>query len=197
MGWTWYRWPLALYDRAYRWAHGLDRYAARIGPIIRLEQQRQRARAILPDGTVVNRGAPIGVIHLDNAVVAALHTDGRSPQATGLEFRRLFVRSLRQLAILASPGGRLAHLQAFAATTIFPGLRRLDFTPMPGPIFPRVVGAYQRALLSSLHPMGHRATGVGRPHAAQRLMISQRTLIARYGVFDFDGADQRRRSIAR
>jgi YkoP domain len=184
MGRLWYRWPLARYDRAYRWAHGLDPCAARIGPIIRLEQQRQRGEAILSDGTAVRRGDLIGVIHLDNAAVAALHAGGRNPQAIGLEFRRQLVTSLRELAVLASHGGPLSHLNAFAATTIFLGLRRLGFERTRGPIFPRLVGAYQRALLSWLHPAGRSRSDLGGHPSAQRLAISRQELILRYAQPD-------------
>src|SRR5262249_419612 len=118
--------------------------------------------------------------------VAALHTDGLSPQAIGLEFRRQFVESLRELARLSSPGGRLAHLEAFAAVTIFHGLRRLGFGRTSGPTFPWIVGPYQRPLPPRLPPIGRLRTSAGGPQAAQRLMISRQELIARYGDPELD-----------
>jgi hypothetical protein len=177
----WYRGPLALYDRAYRWAHGLDHSAARIGPIIRLSRERILLRAILTDGTVLHRGDLIGIIHLDHVAVTALHTDGLGPLAIGLAFRRQLVESLRELALLSRPGERLAHLPAFSAVTIFLGLRRLGFERTPGPAFPRIVAAYQRALLAWLHPVGRFRAAAGEQHPAQRLMISRGKLLARYG----------------
>src|SRR5262245_14970012 len=178
----WYRGPLALYDRAYRWAHGLDQSAAQIGPIIRLGRERLRRPVQLADGTVMAAGQIIGVVHLDNAVAAALHADGLGPQAVGFAFRRELIESLRILADLTVPGHRLAHLPAFCAVTIFVGLRRLGFERVPGPAFPRIVGAYQRALQAWLHPAGRLRAGAADRHAAQRLMISRRELQARYGV---------------
>jgi hypothetical protein len=177
----WYRGPLALHDRAYRWAHGLDESAAQIGPIIRLGRQRVTARVVLSDGTTLPRGEVIGAIHLDHAAVAALHADGLGPSAVGLAFRRKLVESLGELAFLARPGERLAHVSAFAAVTIFLGLRRLGFERTPGPPLPRIVGAYQRALLAWLHPGGRLRASAGEPHPAQQLMISRRQLLARYG----------------
>lgn len=181
MGRLWYRWPLALYDRAYRWAYGLDQSTARIGPLICLAQQRGRSVVVLADGTVLRPGDAIGVIHLDNAAVVALHADGLGPLARGLEFRRQLVASLRELAVLASPEGRLEHLQAFAAVTIFGGLRRLGFQHTPGPVFPRIVAAYQRALLSHLHPAGRLWSETGAHPSAYRLVISRGKLLTRYG----------------
>jgi YkoP domain len=189
----WYRGPLALYDRAYRWTHGLDHSAAQVGPIIRLSRERLLSRAVLTDGTVVRRGDLIGIIHLDHVAVTSLHTDGLGPLAIGLAFRRQLVDSLHELALLTRPGGRLAHLPAFAAVTIFLGLRRLGFERIRGPAFPRIVGAYQRALFAWLHPVGRLRASAGEQHAAQRLMISRRELLARYGD---DGRAVRRSAAA-
>jgi hypothetical protein len=111
--------------------------------------------------------------------VVALHSDGLSPIAVGLEFRRRLIVSLEALAALARPGGRLAHLTAFAATTIFhEGLGRLGFeTESQGLRWPKVVAGYQRALMRSLHggtPIGlHGSTY----QHAERVWISRQKLI--------------------
>jgi hypothetical protein len=178
----WFRGPLALHDRAYRWSHGLDDSSAQIGPIVRLGRRRLTSGVVLADGTALSRGDVVGAIHLDHAAVAALHADSLAPLAVGLAFRRQLIESLEELARLARPAGRLADLSAFAAVTIFLGLRRLGFERTRGPSFPRIVGAYQRALLAWLHPGGRLRAGASEQHPAQQLMISRRELLARYGA---------------
>ena len=106
------RWPIAAYDRLYRWLHRLDRPGARVGPVVRLRVRASRRTLVLRDGTVIRPTDSIGVIHLDNErVAAALHGDGRGSQAIGLDFRRQFVASLRELAVLSDPDRSLAHVR--------------------------------------------------------------------------------------
>jgi len=79
------------------------------------------------------------------------------------------------------PGERLAHLRAFAAVTIFGGLRRLGFEPGLDLAFPRLVAACQCALLAWLHPSGSLRAWAGDRRRSRRLIISRRALQARYG----------------
>jgi hypothetical protein len=179
-----FRWAVLAYDRLYRLLHGLDTAASEVGPAVRIEVRRSH-RTLLAGGTTIRFGDRIGVLHLNNAVMAALHADGRAPIAVGLEFRRQLVGSLHELARLAGPRGRLKDVKAFSATTIFfhRGFRRLGFAPEDdAPAWPRLVAGYQRALLASLHPAGPvrlRRASCGR---ARRLWISRETLLARYGA---------------
>jgi hypothetical protein len=114
-----YRWAIRLYDRVYRSIHRLDTPGSAVGPALCVEVRRSYRRHHLGDGTIVRASDLIGVLHLNNARVAALHVDRLSSIAVGLEFRRQVLASLRCLAAEASPGGRLATLEAFTATTIF------------------------------------------------------------------------------
>lgn len=177
-----YRWAVVFYDRAYRWVHGLDRTTAEIGSAFRLEIRRSRRARALPDGTRIRRGDRIGILHLNNERIAALHGNGLSPLAVGLEFRRQLVASLQTLAALAE-SGPLTDVQAFAATTIFhQGLARLGFEQEPrSPAWPRLVAAYQRALLASVHPAGPLRLQRTTYHQARRLWISRSALGKRYG----------------
>ncbi len=176
---AWYRWPVALYDRLYRLFHGLDRPAAQVGPAIRLELRRRRRPLELADGTRLAPGDWIGVIHLNNEQVAALHTDADSIWTVGLRFRRLFVTSLRELARRADSGAPLADIRAFAATTIFHrGLGRLGFEPAAtGNCMSLLDVFYQRALLACLHPAGSARLGAPTYEQARRLWISRQGLI--------------------
>ncbi|HEV8457032.1 MAG TPA: hypothetical protein VGR44_01935 [Methylomirabilota bacterium] len=176
---AWYRRPIELYDRLYRLWHGLDRPGSQVGPAIRLELRRRRRPLELADGTRLAPGDRIGVIHLNNEEVAALHTGASSIRTVGLRFRRLFIASLRELARRAEPGGPLADVQAFAATTIFHhGLGRLGFEPPPTENRTSVLGVfYQRALLACLHPAGSARLGAATYAQARRLWISRRRLI--------------------
>lgn len=180
---VWYRAAIPAYDWIYRAAHGLTGPESEVGPALRVEIRKSRWSLRLSEGTVIRPGDPVGFIHVNNDRVAALHSDGLSPIAVGLEFRRRLVVSLETLAGLAGPGDRLAHLTAFAATTIFhEGLGRLGFeTESRGLRWPKVVGRYQRALMRSLHggtPIGlHGSTY----QHAERVWISRQKLIDLFG----------------
>jgi len=178
-----YYWAIVAYDRAYRFVHRLDTGQAAIGPALAIEVRRSRISRRLGDGTLVRRGDRIGILHLNNDFTVALHSDGLAPAAIGLEFRRRILTSLGALAILARPDERLADVRAFAATTIFHrGLTRLGFEVEPGGLaWPRLVAAYQRALLASLHPAGRRRLRRPAYQDARRLWISRAALLAHYG----------------
>jgi hypothetical protein len=179
-----YRRVVVVCDRAYRWIHRLDHPDAEVGPVLRLEVQRGRAVRVLPDGTVLRPGDRIGALHLHNERLATIHVDGRSPRAVGFEFRRQFIASLRALAALACAGGPLGDVQAFSVTTIFYNgvAGRLGFVPEPGaPVWPRVVAAYQRALLASVHPAGTLRLSGSAYRRARRLWLTRATLLTLYG----------------
>jgi len=155
-----------------------------VGPAGRIAVRRSHRTLQLAGGTTIRFGDRIGILHLNNAFMAAVHADGNAPIVVGLEFRRQLVSSLHELARLAGPSGRLKDVKAFSATTIFfhQGFTRLGFAPEDdAPAWPRLVAAYQRALLASLHPAGpvclRRSVT-----AALRLWISRENLLARYGA---------------
>lgn len=177
-----YRWVVVLYDRAYRWVHGLDRPAAQVGAAIRVEIRRTRRARTLADGARLLPGDRVGLLHLNNSRIAAIHVDSRSPLSVGLEFRRQLVVSLHTLATLAADDGPLGDVAAFSATTIFhDGLARLGFAAEPNaPAWPRMVAAYQRALLVSIHPAGALRVSRATYREARRLWLSRRALLARY-----------------
>jgi len=177
-----YQWAVVLYDRAYRWTHGLDRPASEVGPALRVEIRRCRRPRTLPDGTRLDSGDRFGILHLNNARIAAIHVDGRSPLSVGFEFRRQLILSLRALAALAADGQPLSDVRAFAATTIFhAGLPRLGITwELRRPAWPRLVAAYQRALLASVHPAGSLRLSRATYREARRLWLSRQALLAHY-----------------
>ncbi len=178
-----YRWAVMLCDRAYRWVHGLDRPAAQVGPAVRVEIRRIRRARTLADGARLVPGDRVGLLHLNNSRIAAIHVDGRSPWSVGLEFRRQLVASAHTLAMLAADDGPLGDVAAFSATTIFhEALARLGFAAEPNaPAWPRLVAAYQRALLVSIHPAGAPRLSRATYRNAPRLWLSRDALLARYG----------------
>jgi YkoP-like protein len=153
--------------------------------VLRVQQGRLWRPLRLADGTVLRRGARIGVLHLNNELALALHGNGRDPEVIGFEFRRLVLSSLRALAIQAADGGPLARVQAYAVTTLFHHrLPLLGFAPAPGdPSLCRsLVSHYERALLSSLHPAGLARLRRGARGEARRLRIARQDVLARFGM---------------
>ena len=178
-------WPIVLYDRVYRRCHRLDTPNSEVGSALRIEFRRARRTLRLTDGTTIAPGDRIGVLHMNNDRVSALHVNGVGPMAVGLDFRRELIASLRALAVLASRGGRAADAVAFTATTIFHHglLPRLGFErdAVP-PARPYLTAAYQRALLAVLHPAGaHRLLRLANTRA-DRLWLSRGRLLALYGL---------------
>ena len=110
----WYHGAVALYDRGYRFLHGLDRPEAQAGPLLSVERRCMARVLRLADGTLLRQGDRVGVLHVNNARALALHTDGLGPAAVGFEFRRLFMASLRALAARAADGGPWASLTAYS-----------------------------------------------------------------------------------
>jgi len=156
-----------------------------VGPAGRIAVRRSHRTLQLAGGTTIRFGDRIGILHLNNAFMAAVHADGNAPIVVGLEFRRQLVSSLHELARLAGPSGRLKDVKAFSATTIFfhQGFTRLGFAPEDdAPAWPRLVAAYQRALLASLHPAGPVRLRRSSYRRARRLWISRENLLARYGA---------------
>lgn len=180
-----YRWAVLVYDRLYRFLHGLDTAASEVGTAGRIAVRRSHRTLQLAGDTTVRFGDRIGILHLNNAFMAALHADGLAPIEVGLEFRRQLVSSLHELATLAGSSGRLKDVKAFSATTIFfhQGFTRLGFAlEDDAPAWARLVGAYQRALLASVHPAGLVRLRRSSYRRALRLWISRENLLARYGA---------------
>jgi hypothetical protein len=93
-----------LYDRVYRLCHRLDTPNSEVGSALRIEFRRARRTLRLTDGTTIGLGDRIGVLHMNNDRLSALHVSGLSPMAVGLDFRREIITSLSALAVLASRG---------------------------------------------------------------------------------------------
>jgi hypothetical protein len=174
--------PIAIYDRVYRYWCGLDTPRASVPPILLVQVHRSHRSLALADRSEVRRGDRVGTLHLNNERVAALHAGRPTPTALGLEFRRQFLASLHALAVLCGPAGRLAEVRAFTAVTIFHhSLTRVGFEIEPnGLAWPRCVGGYQRALLTSLHPSGQSRLAHLSSGRAERCWISRGRLLALY-----------------
>ncbi len=180
--WAWQRSAIAAYDRLYRWVNGLDQPGSLVGPVLRLKVRRSRRTVHLGDGSVVRRGERIGTIHLNNERVVALRADSPRSDVIGIVFRRQFLTSLGELGRLTDPGGPLAEVRAFSATTILHrGLGRLGFEPArKSSEGSAVIGAYQRALLASLRPARRARLDAAIRHRARELWISREALRARF-----------------
>jgi hypothetical protein len=166
----------------YRLCHGLDRAQSDVPPALCVGIRRSRRALALSDAAEIRRGDCIGVLHMNNEQVVQLHVRPLTPMALGLELRRQLFASLETLAILSRPGGRFQDVVAFTAVTIFHhGLARGGFEiEKDGVAFAALVGAYQRALLASLHPAGRSRLLRLASARSERLWISRDKLIALY-----------------
>jgi hypothetical protein len=169
-------------DRFYRWFYGLLGPEAEVGPILRVRLARYRGRPFtLGDGTAVGAGDLIGEFHLSNERAAGLHGGGGPP---GLAFRRAFEASLVALAERAATAPAYRDVRAFTSVTIFhTGTQREGFEihPLPHPLWGRLVGAYERALMAHFHPHGRpQRRRRGRFAEARRIWISRGELLRRF-----------------
>jgi len=175
-----FRWPVQLYDRSYRPLHKQDRPVAQVRRALCPEVRRAYREHALPDGTVIRRGDRVGILHLNNARIATVHVNGLSLQAVGFEVRCWLLGSLDELARLATSSGPLATVRAFSATTIFSAaLTRLGFQiETNGLFFSRLVGAYQRHLMASLHPRGTLRFNIETHRGARRVWLTREMFAA-------------------
>ncbi len=164
----------------YRLGHRLDRAECDVPPALCVAVRRSRRALVLGDGVEIRPGDRIGTLHLNNARVVKIHLRPLTPIAVGLEFRRQLLVSLETLASLARPGGRFQDVVAFTAVTIFHhALARAGFEVEKGGVaFAALVGAYQRALLASLHPAGRSRLLRLASALPERLWISRDRLLA-------------------
>lgn len=182
--------PWRLYDEAYRRFHRLENLPVDGTVFFRLGRTRYRGRPfVLSDGTLVRPGDAVGVLHLHNEEMVALHRRHRSAWRVGLAFYHAFKATLRELTRRVAENPQDARLVAFYAETIFwsGGPRAgFDVRPFRSRLWAAVVGAYQRALLGRYHPLGPERASQGRERGryreARAIWISRAGLLARYGA---------------
>lgn len=172
------------YDIAYRWFRGVEDLPGDAGTILRIGVERHRGRPVaLADGTVVEAGDPVGIIHFNNELIQTFHEGTADPARAGILMRRAFHRSMETLACLSETHPRYRPLKAFTATTIYhQGTQRAGFEifPPPSTLFAPVVAAYGRSLLARLHPLGASRARRRRFAEARAIWISRAELCRRY-----------------
>jgi peptidoglycan-N-acetylglucosamine deacetylase len=140
----------AVYEQAYGWLHGLRDLPVGDRAYLRIARTRYRWRRVeLPDGTTLQRGDRVLIIHLHNPSLAEMGRQAGSPRRAGLAFRRGFQASLTVLAHALSADPALADVRAVGAVTnLWHGTRRLGFSvyPLPGRWWARLVAMYQQRL---------------------------------------------------
>jgi YkoP domain len=114
-------------DRVYRSLWGSTGRGRKLAQHCASGYERTRREVTLRDGTRI-RGDLVGVLHLNNPRLTAIHLEGRGLLTVGLEFHRWLIAALGELARLAAVAGPLAQVRAFTAITIsHRGLVRLGF----------------------------------------------------------------------
>jgi hypothetical protein len=175
--WRWYDW---LYLRIHR----VRDLPIPGGAVLWLSLPRYRGRRlVLSDGTVIRPGERVGVLHLHNDAVAALHSPDGSPHQGVMALLERFRVTMRMVARELAAGS-LADVRAVTATTVlFAGLARagFDVVPLKPRCWARVVGRYQRGLMTRHHPRGKDRAKLERFVEARAAWISREALLRRYG----------------
>lgn len=171
---------LAAWERLYRRRHRIR--PIRAAGVLGLELRRHRGRPVaLADGTIVNPGDLVGVLHLMNERVRAVAANGW--QTAGWRESRADLAALAAWARRQPPGERPV---AYTATTILvPLAARAGFEvhPRPRTWWTRLEDWHYRSLLRRWNPKGTERLrrGHGRLHSAD-IWISAAALEARYGT---------------
>ncbi|HEX6140471.1 MAG TPA: hypothetical protein VF013_08440 [Candidatus Limnocylindria bacterium] len=149
------------------------------GGILGLERRRHRgARVVLTDGTEVRRGDPVGVVHLDNALVAARGRSGWQTDSYG--------RSLADLAALAAQHAALSAAErpvAYTGVTLLAAFARragFEVRARSRSWRVRLDDWYLRSLLARWAGRERLARG-HRPLATREVWLSGTALLGRYG----------------
>jgi len=141
---------LRVVDTVYQRAHALQP----LGRVLLLGCAQHRGGALhLPDGTCVQPGSVIGVLHFNNAGFLGLQN--HSGHAAARAFAREMMVSLQALAAIACSEPRFAEVAAFHATSWLPPHgHRLGFVALPAPRGPatRARAAWFRLLLWAFAP---------------------------------------------
>lgn len=162
-------------DVGYRRAHELQP----VGGLLHLGIARHRGTPlVLPDGTRVVEGAPVGQLHFDNARAAEVQADGRVQ--AGVRFARLLRDSLAELAARAQAEDGLRDVLLYEGITWFrPHGRAVGFVsePLPPGLRRRWLATYFRLMVWSFAPVAARAMQPTRPRVFR---ISRSALIGNF-----------------
>lgn len=142
-------------DARYRRIHDLRP----VGPLLYIGVRDHRGAALeLADGTRVESGAAIGLLHFNNSRAAAVQANGRLQ--AGMRFARLLIASLSELAAHAQSGQWLSHVQVYEGLTWFPPHGRavgFQTEPMPPGTRRRLLTVYFKLLIWGFAPAAREA----------------------------------------
>lgn len=140
-----------MYDDFYRHRHRLEA----VGPmlLIREDEYDGEPRAF-DDGTVLNPGQPLGILHFDNKFL--LMNTAAAGRRAGLFFREQLFCSLKELA-LASDTGKYRHIHAYTGVTWLASHgERVGFRtePLPQTLRSRLLAFHFGILLHAFYGRG-------------------------------------------
>jgi len=181
-------------DSLLRRAYRIQEFSRSEDCILRLALGRSKEDVILPDGTRITKGEPIGELHLWNEHIPPMPAKGPD-FGWGLMFYRRLIRSLRELAVYVEHEPKFKAVRAFRGEIAFdpqahrrPALfARLGFDFMrpahPSPL--RRFGdfwenLYAWSLIWTFNPGSLRSKRFWRLERCQ-LWISRQALLERYG----------------
>ncbi|GEM_PF-5777289 len=175
-----------VYDWCYLRYYRLNREDARAGNLILFHRVRHSGDAIiLTDGTRVERGDPIVVIHINQLRAREMQKlDGHTAFA-GVKLRNDFVNSLRALTVKIRDNPLYQNVCAIRGNTVHgPAARRFGFDARPDidkTLRYRLGLVNARTLIASTREANGATSAVDlKKRILWTILMSKETLIARY-----------------
>lgn len=164
-------------DRLYHRARDLEP----VGPLLYLHVTKlEGVQLMMSDGSLVQPGAAIGRLHINNVCAASLRAGGRLE--AGIRFARLLRKSLTELAARAGSDSRIANLHFFEGVTWFRphgSAVGFDTEPFPAGLACRWMSHHFRLLIWAFAPAAHEAA---MSEVEPRVFrITRRALIENFG----------------
>lgn len=162
-------------DRAYQRLHDLNG----VGPLLYVGQARHAGPAIqFPDRTVLEPGDAIGTLHFNNDRFTRI--DGRNARSAALEFTRLMLQSLHELARLARQDPAFKDIAAYHGISWLPAHgARVGFlsSPYPDGLKKRWMNWHFKLLIWAFAPARESRLAQPDPH---RFWLTRTELLQRF-----------------
>lgn len=111
-------------DAILRWYYGVHEFTADPDCLIRLAEARAEHDVTLADGTVIQAGEPVLMLHIWNEQIPRFRLRGGPDLGWAVDVRRRLRRSFRQLAQHLAQDSATSHIRGIHACVTFGSRRR-------------------------------------------------------------------------